>query len=442
MSADDHTVEVPVEALRLGLYVVALDRPWVETPFLFQGFAISCDGDLTTLRAYCRRVVIDVDRSDSAATAELRRDLARDSADPGELARRRRAPARRPTRRTASADDSAQAFGRDRFPDPGRFSGMVRVAHTARTRMRAVVDAVIADIRFGRMVDGAAARDAVEEMVEAVTANASAALWLTNLKDRDEYTSVHCVNVCVLALAFGRHLGLDRDALLRLGAGALLHDVGKTRTPKHILDKAGPLTVEEFEVMKRHPEDGYQIIREGGQLSREALEVIRLHHERLHGGGYPFGLGGDQIPRHVLITAISDTYDAMTSDRVYRLGMSPDRVLQSLYTEAGASFGTELVQEFIRCIGIFPVGSVVQLDSGAIGLVVASHADARLQPTILLLRTPDGEQQRKRVLVNLASAPAGTDAAWGRRIARSLEPASIDVDVGSVISAEFGLTGT
>jgi len=292
------------------------------------------------------------------------------------------------------------------------------------------------DIRLGKSVDATQARDLIQELVATVSSSASAALWLTNLKDRDEYTSIHCVNVCVLALAFGVYLDLGRDELVQLGLGALLHDVGKTRTPEDVLNKPGPLTPDEFEVIKQHAEDGYQIMATTGGLAESSLAAIRHHHERLGGHGYPFGLRGDRVPSFARITGVVDAYDAMTSDRVYRAGMSADRALKRLYDGGDREFGNDLSQAFIRCVGIFPVGSVVELDNGAVGVVVASRAEARLQPTVLLLRSPKGEAYERRVLLNLAGR--GRSAGAAHRIRRALEPAAAQVDVPAIVASEFG----
>jgi HD-GYP domain-containing protein (c-di-GMP phosphodiesterase class II) len=431
----DHLEWVPAEALGRGLYVAVLDRPWVETPFLFQGFTIGGDADLSALREHCEQIAVDPERSSVAAMKTLRRAL-----------RDRQGTATGRSRRPGSRD-TGEAFGAARQPDTRHFRGMVRAAQTIRQGTRRAVEGVMEELRCGRIADSAAARHAVEDLTTAVSTNASAVLWLTNLKDRDEYTSIHCVNVCVFALAFGRHLGLERDELLPLGVGALLHDVGKTRTPDGVLEKAGPLTAAEFETIKRHPEDGYQLVRSGGRISTTALDVIRLHHERLHGGGYPFGLSGEQLSLPVRIAGLADSYDAMTTHRPYRQGMAPERVLHSLYTQGGPAFGDELVQEFIRCIGIFPVGSVVQLDNGAVGVVVAVQPEARLQPMVLMLRRPDGQPQHRRQLVNLAAtmdtaSAAGDAAQGGRRVAKTLSPDALDVDLAALVASNFGLNGT
>lgn len=426
--------EVPVHALCKGLYVYELDRPWLETPFLFQGFRIETDEELEMLRTYCQHVFVDVVRSDANALAEIDKGVA---STVRKMNHQVLPPTR--TRTTLSERDRVDAFGGDAFPDKSKFREMVRVAHEARSQAREAVDSAMEDTRLGHAVDVPALRDAVSKMTQSVIGNASAALWLTALKNVSEYTAIHCINVCVLSLAFARHVGLPVRELRSIGLGALLHDVGKARTPTEILEKPGRLTDEEYEIIKRHPEDGYQMVSEAGHVSPDALSIIRLHHERLCGTGYPFGLSGADIPQCVRIVSIVDVYDAMTTKRSYQNAKSPDTALKVLYEERGTTFDDNLVTHFIRCIGIFPVGSLVELDTGAIGLVVASSAHAHLQPTILMLRTPDGAPYEKRLLVNLASLNDDDRVRHGRRIVRGVDPHSTGIDIASVVAEEFDL---
>lgn len=412
---------IPVDALCLGLYVHELDRPWIETPFLFQGFRIDTDDDIDALREHCRHVTVDPDRSDQRALARARQQMAgKDS------------------RRTPAERDRGEAFGSTAFPDRTKFREMVRVAHAARLEARQAIDAAINDVKLGHAVALPDLRDTVDRMTESVVGNASAALWLTALKEVSEYTATHCINVCVMALAFGRHLELSAGELRSIGLGALLHDVGKACTPTHILEKPGPLTSAEFDIIKRHPEDGFRMVSEAGNVSQIALDIVRLHHERLDGGGYPLGVTGDKVPCHVRIVTIADVYDAMTSDRAYRSAQSPDTALKVIYEQRGLYLDEALVTQFIRCIGIFPVGSIVELDTGAIGVVVASSVNAHLQPTVLMLRTPDGEPFEKRLLVNLAGDDEALGA-FGRRITRGLDPGEAGIDVAAVAREEFGM---
>lgn len=432
MDNPEHQLKLPTACLRPGLYVAALDRPWLETPFLFQGFAIQEAGEIRTLELYCGFVYVDPERSDPQALKAACRE-----AESTSVKRVRRSestsPRPSPTERPAAAETPGE-----RFPSGRRFRASVAAAKAGRDQARNAVEGLMTDLRLGKSVDTRASRVAVEELVGRVSADASAALWLTNLKDRDEYTSIHCVNVCVLALAFGLHLELARDELVTLGTGALLHDIGKTRTPDVILNKRGPLTDEEFTIIKRHPEDGYRLLADSDGVPEAVLDIVRLHHERVTGTGYPFGLQGEEIPLAVRVVGLVDTYDAMTSDRAYRDAIAADDALHQLHRYEHDAFGMNLVETFIRCLGIFPVGSVVELDNGAIGVVVSTRPDARLQPTLRLVRTPDGEPYEKRLLINLAETAAAEEHNPASRIARAVTPASAGVDISRIVAAEAG----
>ncbi len=435
MNHPENQLKLPVACLRPGLYVAALDRPWIETPFLFQGFAIQETSEVRTLERYCEFVYVDAEQSDPGELHAARRQAEKEAIATGKAAR---APKLTPQKEPAPQQQPPRVAETDgeRFPTGQRFRESVSAAKAGRDQARQAIDRLMADLRLGKSVDSEAAREAVEGLVDRVSADASAALWLTNLKDRDEYTSIHSVNVCVLALAFGLHLGLDHGELVHLGTGALLHDIGKTRTPDAILNKPGPLDEREFAIMKRHPEDGYHLLADSG-TAKEVLDIVRLHHERVPGTGYPFGLKGDEIPLRVRIVGLVDTYDAMTSDRAYRDAISADDALNQLYRYEHDAFGTDLVETFIRCLGIFPVGSVVELDNGAIGVVVETRPHARLQPTLRMVRTPDGETYDKRLLVNLAEASPVDEHNAARRIARALTPASANVDIAEIVTAEI-----
>jgi putative nucleotidyltransferase with HDIG domain len=425
------TRQIPVEGLVVGLYVQALDRPWLETPFLFQGFPITAHSEIEELRRHCRYVYVDPERSEPAALAQ-----ASALAAAVRPAAALRTPPLPPAHLRERHDDVAGMFGEAPYPDGSRFRELLRAARDLRNRSRDHVEAVFRDIRLGDSVRTDGVRALVRDMVAAISANAGASLWLTSLKRRDEYTSIHCVNVCVLSLAFGRHLGLPRNELEVLGLGALLHDIGKMRTPDHILNKPGPLTAGELEVMRQHPEEGYRMMRDTGRIPDAALAIIRHHHERVSGEGYPSRMSGDSIPLNVMITALADVYDALTSDRVYRDALGADQALRIIYRTAEQDFGRELVEEFIRCLGIYPVGSVVELDSGAVGVVIASDRKARLRPVVALIRTPDGKAYDKRVIVNLAALAAQSeDRGWTVR--RMLQDADYDFDVAQVVAAEL-----
>ncbi|PWG60903.1 HD-GYP domain-containing protein [Spiribacter halobius] len=418
--------QVAVGDLMPGLYVVALDRPWLGTPFLFQGFSIEGEPELRELRRLCRHVFIDEARSRGDALRQL--DAGESSATPGDA--NEDAPS------SPDRGDVAAAFGIAAYPEFQRFWPLVRVARDARDRGRRVVDRILEDARLGHSIDADAARSVVRELVTVISENASASLWLTNLRQRDEYTANHCLNVCVLAIAFGRHLGLGRDELEALGLGGLLHDVGKMRTPEAILKKPGVLSKAEREIIRRHPDEGVELLSREGGMPKAVLEMVRLHHERVNGKGYPLGLTGDVIPRPVLVVGICDVYDAMTSDRAYQEGIPPDRVLRLLFERADQDFGQELTEAFIRCLGIYPAGSLVELDDGSLAVVVSASPEARLHPVVMLVRHPDGRLYDRRVMLNLAEL-ARDNTRETRNIRHVVNPGAHDIDVAAVLAADI-----
>jgi len=210
------------------------------------------------------------------------------------------------------------------------------------------------------------------------------------------------MNVCILALTFGRTLGLEKEQLDNLGLGALLHDIGKMQVPLEILNKPGQLTEEEFEMVKSHSMNGYNLLRQKKDMPTEVLEIVRSHHERINGRGYPQGLNADLIDKLTQITSIVDVYDAITSDRCYHDGIAPYEALKNMFEWAGENFDAELVESFIKCLGIYPIGSMVELNSGHIGVVVSASEQARLRPIILVVVSRSGKRYSVPRLLNLA----------------------------------------
>ncbi|MCC5858512.1 MAG: HD-GYP domain-containing protein [Ectothiorhodospiraceae bacterium] len=378
-----------VADLKLGHYVAELDRPWTETPFLFQGFVVSSEEELHKLRGLCDHVYVDAEQS--RVPVEPRAVT---------LPFRRRKP-------RATLGGPTTAVTASRVADLTSFRRSAGHAGGVRERSRVYLQKVFKDGRLGASLDTDEAKEVVRGLVETISADANAAIWLTQLKRKDEYTSLHCLNVCVLTLAFCRHLGYSSEDLQMIGLGALLHDIGKTQTPLEILNKPGPLTRDEFAVMKRHPEDGYRLMLRTGQLPEVSLSIIRSHHERIPGDGYPLALRGSELQVPVLAVAIADVYDAMTSDRIYHQGIGTDLALRMMYEQAAQTFGQELMEAFIRCVGIYPVGSLVELGNQALGLVIDAGEDTRLLPRVLLVRNADGRMRPEPTMLDLAELSQG-----------------------------------
>ena len=375
-------VKIDVNDLEHGMFVSELDRPWTETPFLLQGVLIESGEDIAEFRRLCSYVYIDVERSREVIAPKLQTLAAKPPAED----------------KSKSNEITVQAVEREQ----DAFRKELKVARKVHHRTRGYIDKLLDDVRLGNSLDTDTARELVGEMADSISRSPNAMLWLTHMKKRDEYTSIHCMNVCILALTFGRTLGLERKQLDMLGLGALLHDIGKMHVPMEILNKPGRLTDEEFDIIKTHPMSGYNLLRQKRDMSGEVLDIVRSHHERINGRGYPDGLPGDFIGLLVQITSIVDVYDAITSDRCYHDGIAPHDALKNMFDWAGENFDADLVENFIKCLGIYPIGSMVELNTGHIGIVVSASEKARLRPIILVVINKNGERFSIPRLLNLA----------------------------------------
>lgn len=224
--------------------------------------------------------------------------------------------------------------------------------------------------------------DVVEKILENLLLRSDVLVSLSDIRTFDDYTYGHSVNVCILALLTGNALNLSRSSLIQLGTGAMLHDLGKILTPKEILNKPGELSEEEFKTIKRHSEDGYMLLREKGKIGSLAASVVREHHERIDGSGYPRGLKGDKI--HILskIVGLVDVYDALIADRVYRKGYMPHEAYEMLAAAVDIIFDFQVVKAFLDNIAMYPIGSFVELDTGQVGAVVKAVKGLTHRPVI------------------------------------------------------------
>lgn len=378
--------KVFIRDLKPRMYVCSLDRPWSETPFLFQGFEITGEAELSQLRQYCRYVYIAVDSDPHSAPRVRARDApARPSAVVDKKAGH--TPLLALVEDTPTPARSRRVY--QDYQDQTTLDEEVEAIKQTHVQATALVYEMLEDARLSRSFNTAGAKQVVAAMAESVLRNPDALVCFTHLKRKDEYTAQHCLRVCILGLAFGRHLGYDTDALNALGIGCLMHDLGKMKVPLAILNKPGRLTEQEFEIMKRHVPLGVAMLEDAKGFSPAAIEVARSHHERYGGAGYINHLKGGEIGEFGLIGAIVDTYDAITSDRVYHAGIATLKALGQMYEWRERDFEPVLMEQFIQCMGVFPIGSVVRLNTGEIGVVRTRNRMRHLKPQVLVVLAPD-----------------------------------------------------
>lgn len=395
-----------VSQLRIGMYVCELDRPWLDTSFLFQGFPLRSTREIEKLQSICQYVYVDGNKSITHPVKHLL-TLPHASGSAESIAPPEPSPP--VTTNTVSIEER------------------IRIASETRQHARNFIDGIFTGVRSGEEINLAEIKPVVGAMVNNIIHNPDAQLCLTQLKRRDEYTAQHSVNVCVLSIAFARHMGMEINDLNEIGMGAILHDIGKLRVPLEILNKPGKLTGEEFAIMKRHPELGAELLRKTAGIPHSVIEIVQSHHERHGGHGYPQGVSGKHVGTLCRMVSIVDVYDAISSDRVYHDGESPTETLLKMYRARDRDFDHELLEQFIQCIGIYPIGSLVELTSGEVGITISVNGKFRLKPRVLLIMDGNGNPCYPTRIVDLASYSSDESEPYG--IKAVLEQGAFNIDI-------------
>lgn len=403
--------KITIDQLRQGMFVHDLDCGWLDQTFLWTAFAVTNEITLQRVKALgIKELYIDTEQGLDVASAPSQQEA------------------------EAALDERLDTISASSTARP-RLSSVSEESATAkgiRTLATSIIQGLMDDIRLGRSLEFERASPVVEEMTASIFRNQDALLGLQRIRHADHYTFEHSVNVSVLMLAFAKSLNLSAPVIKELGLGALLHDIGKTLVPNDILNKPGPLTEHEFTVMQRHVSDGVTLLSRSHGFPHAALSIVAEHHERTDGSGYPHGKTGAEISLFGKMASIVDVYDAITTDRVYHRGMEPSEALRKLLSWSNHHFDPKLVQQFIRCVGIYPVGTLVRLVSGRIAVVVESSRDGLLRPVVRVCFDPDRRRELTLEDLDLSDPDIGTD----ERILRAVRTSDVPIDIAAVMSAK------
>ncbi len=376
--------KIPVQDLRLGMYIQSFAGSWLDHPFWRSKFLLEDPADLHRVRGSAvREVWIDVSKGADVIASAVAVAQVESVDQMEEVLRYDRA-----VERSLAACSTEAELKR-----------AAAICHSA----RGAITAMFSDARMGKAIDKEVARQVAEDIADSVTRNGSALVSLARLKTADDYTYMHSVAVCALMVALARKLGLSDDEGRAAGFAGLLHDLGKMDVPLEVLNKPGRLTDEEFDRVRNHPVSGYERLLAAGVVHEQALDVCLHHHEKLDGTGYPNRLSGNQISLMARMGAVCDVYDAITSNRPYKAGWDPAESLARMAQWTSSHLDQRVFQAFVRSLGIYPIGSLVLLSNSKLAVVVDQSKGSMLKPIVKTVFSVNSYERVVPELIDLCS---------------------------------------
>jgi HD-GYP domain-containing protein (c-di-GMP phosphodiesterase class II) len=377
--------KISVDALCVGMHLHELCGSWMEHPFWRTKFVITDPDDIRrVIESGIREVWID-----SSKGLDVHGETEAEVAEAVDVA-------------------LVQALAPEEVPKKVAMSDELKRAARICANAKGAVVSMFQEVRMGKAISAETAGPLVEEISSSMMRNPGALISLSRLKTVDDYTYMHSVAVCALMVAVARQLGLDDTATREAGMAGLLHDLGKALMPLEVLNKPGKLTEQEFAVMKTHPAEGHRLLLEGNSVGDIPLDVCLHHHEKVDGSGYPERLTGDRISLFAKMGAVCDVYDAITSNRPYKAGWDPAESIRKMTEWRNGHFDERVFQAFVKSVGIFPIGSLVRLQTGRLAVVVDQTEKSLLTPKVKVFFSTKSNLRIPPQIVDL-SLPAVRD---------------------------------
>lgn len=395
--------------LKKGMYVSNLDRPWLDTPFLIQGFYIQDKDEIRALDQYCEYVYIDTDRG-------LAADMYWDD------------------NFTLPSNAFMESFLNNRirevdYPIECSVTDEMSTARSVFESTNKKFIALISAIKQGSKLDLKQVKSLLEPLIESLLRNPDAMLWVSHLCPQDDPLFSPSVHNTVIAITFARFTGLPKDDILRLAIGVLLFDIGKLNVKEEVLLKRTLLNDEEFVRVKQHVDEGYDYLMLFKTLHEDSLYTVLTHHERYDGSGYPNKLSARQIPVYGRLAGMIDCYQAMMRTRPYSAAISAHASLQKLFAWRNKYFQAELIEQFMKCMGVHPTGSLLEMKSGEVGIVVSQNPERHIKPNVMLLLDKDKNDLGEYPVINLHS---GAAKEVDYEILRGLDPGAYGIQLNDL----------
>lgn len=417
--------KVDVNSLVKGMYISRLDRPWIETSYPIEGFYIQDDNDIRQLRNQCRSVYIDVDLT------KLHIDISEIAVNPGTNMAHTSLPPAAEAKKTQQLRKTLKAQNplyTERTPFEKEFKTASKLYETVIQG----ASEVLREITSEKAINVKKIHQTAGQMVDSIIRNPDAFLWLSRLRAKDTHSHNRSVRAAIWAIAFGRHLSLSKKELNELSIAVLLSNIGKARLPRELLEKSEQLHGEALKSYQKHVQISVQLLKKMAMFSSGIINTIAAHCERYDGSGYPRQLAGEAIPFPAQIAGLVSYYEKLTNQRISQNSLDATRAMEHLYQLRDKKFQSELIEEFIQSIGIYPAGSLIELNSREVAVIVEQNEQQRLLPTVIILRDAQKKPVKKLKILDLSSLQ-GRDGSRPK-IINSIPLGSYNIDSEEIIN--------